>query len=310
MRGRAQAPAHLGGDDVEVIVRVVHGAPSAAVWGVAGDVQDPAGEGGPRGVGQNAVLGGGPARAVPRVSLRALAAGRLAPQAGRLDELARPLPVAGAAFRAGAGVGGRSCPRRGRCADRCTRSPCPADRPACPGHCFPAGRRPRSGPALSLARTPRLLPILTICSAATPSSHRPRGRCRSLMKTSIPPCRIGRSRSTKHEPLAPFRELDPEMRAFDVPYARAVRATARSMGGGAGRRRRFLGQDRAGGLVSSWFEGCGCTHAEQWDARCAMSDETGHGLVWKKTTRIFSDHLPNDLQQPLRGPTRSHGSGP
>ncbi|WP_149180930.1 hypothetical protein [Streptomyces sp. TRM49041] len=37
-----------------------------------------------------------------------------------------------------------------------------------------------------------------------------------------------------HEALVPFQELDPKTRAFDAPYARAIRAAAKSMGRSAG----------------------------------------------------------------------------
>jgi hypothetical protein len=33
-----------------------------------------------------------------------------------------------------------------------------------------------------------------------------------------------------HEALVPFRDLDPETRAFDAPYAQAIRVAARRMG--------------------------------------------------------------------------------
>nr|WP_153427014.1 hypothetical protein [Streptomyces alkaliphilus] len=33
-----------------------------------------------------------------------------------------------------------------------------------------------------------------------------------------------------HKALVPFRELDPDTRAFDTPYADAIRAAARALG--------------------------------------------------------------------------------
>ncbi|MEV5595666.1 hypothetical protein [Streptomyces sp. NPDC052496] len=38
----------------------------------------------------------------------------------------------------------------------------------------------------------------------------------------------------RHRALVPFRELDPETRAFDIPYAQAIRAAARRLRKGPG----------------------------------------------------------------------------
>ncbi|MFF9299217.1 hypothetical protein [Streptomyces sp. NPDC014764] len=38
------------------------------------------------------------------------------------------------------------------------------------------------------------------------------------------------SMDSSHEALVPFRDLDPQTRAFDTPYAEAIRAAARRLG--------------------------------------------------------------------------------
>jgi hypothetical protein len=109
---RAQITAHLGGDDVDVVLRVTHSNPAAAVRIAvgcdAGRVHHAPGDGGPLGVGEDAVLGRGADRAVPHVPLRRLVAGLLDPQIQGLSELAEPLLVARAV--PGTGVGNEVVP--------------------------------------------------------------------------------------------------------------------------------------------------------------------------------------------------------